>query len=107
MLTLCVAALALAVEASPADSRFTLQGKVLDSTRAAVAGAKVTATADGSSARVSSRTDAQGDFRLALPPGPYTIRIEAAGFLDEVQPVRASEDGAESREFVPIVAGGG
>jgi hypothetical protein len=66
----------------------------------------VTANADAGSARVSARTDAQGDFRLALPPGPYTIRIVAAGFLDEVQRVRASEDGAESREFVLIVAGG-
>jgi len=105
MLTLCVAALALAAEASPAEARFTLQGKVLDSTRAPIAGAKVTATADAGSVRASARTDVQGDFRLALPPGPYTIRIVAAGFLDEVQPVRASEDGAESREFVLIVAG--
>jgi len=105
MLTLCVAALALAVEASPAEARFTLQGKVLDSTRAPIAGAKVTATADAGSVRAYALTDVQGDFRLALPPGPYTIRIVAAGFLDEVQPVRASEDGAESREFVLIVAG--
>jgi len=105
MLTLCVAALALAAEASPAEARFTLQGKVLDSTRAPIAGAKVTATADAGSVRASARTDVQGDFRLALLPGPYTIRIVTAGFLDEVQPVRASEDGAESREFVLIVAG--
>ena len=105
MLTLCAAALALAVEASPAEARFTFQGKVLDATRAPIAAAKVTAVPDARGTRASTRTDAQGEFRLDLRGGSYTIRIVAPGFLEEAQPVSAIAAGAESREFILTVAG--
>jgi len=105
MLTLCAAALALALEASPAEAPFTFQGKVLDSTRAPIAAAQVTAAPDAGGTPVSTRTDVEGNFRLDLIPGRYTIRIVAPLFLDEVQPVRARAQGTESREFVLKVAG--
>ena len=104
MLTLCAAALALAVEASPAEARFTFQGKVLDSTRAPIAAATVTAVPDAGGTPVSTHTDAQGEFRLDLRSGHYTIRIVAALFQDEVQQLRARAEGAQSREFVLKVA---
>ena len=105
MLTLCAAVLALAVEASPTEARFTFQGKVLDSTRASIAAAKVTAVPDAEGTRASTRTDAQGEFRFDLRSGSYTIRIVAPGFLDEAQPLRAIAAGSESREFILTVAG--
>ncbi|HET6899678.1 MAG TPA: TonB-dependent receptor, partial [Vicinamibacteria bacterium] len=105
MLTLCVAALALAVEASPADARFTLEGKVLDSTRAAVAAAEVTAVPEAGGRGAFTRTDARGEFRFALRAGRYTIRIVAPGFLDAAQPVIAVAEGTESREFILTVGG--
>jgi catecholate siderophore receptor len=105
MLTLCAAAAALALEASPTQAQFTLQGKVLDSTRAPIAGARVSAIPEAGGRRASTRTDAAGDFRFALRPGPYTIRILAPGFLDEAQAIVAPERGTESREFVLALAG--
>ena len=105
MLTLCAAVLALAVEASPTEARFTFQGKVLDSTRAPIAAAKVTAVPEADGTPVSTRTDAEGNFRLDLRSGRYTIRIVADLFRDEVQQVRARAEGSESREFVLKVAG--
>jgi catecholate siderophore receptor len=107
MLTLCNAVLALALtgEASPAEAGFVLQGKVLDATRAPIAGARVTAVPEAEGARASTKTDAQGDFRLGLHPGTYTVRAVAAGFLEEALTVTALATGAESHEVVLIVAG--
>ena len=69
MLTLCAAALALAVEASPAEARFTFQGKVLDATRAPIAAAKVTVV-----------PDAQGHARPRAPtPRASSASISAEG----------------------------
>jgi catecholate siderophore receptor len=104
MLTLCAAALALAVEASPTEARFTFQGKVLDSTRAPITTATVTAAPDAGGTPVSTHTDAQGAFRLELRSGRYTIRIVAPLFQDEVEQLRARAEGTESREFVLKVA---
>jgi catecholate siderophore receptor len=105
MLTLCVALLGLAVEASPAEAPFTLQGKVLDTTRAPIAAATVTAVPDAGGTPVSTHSDAQGQFRLDLRSGRYTIRIAAELFREEVYPLRARAEGGESREFVLKVAG--
>jgi hypothetical protein len=68
MLTLCAAVLALAVEASPAEARFTFQGKVLDSTRAPIAAAQVTAVPEDDGTPVSTRTDAEGNFASISAP---------------------------------------
>jgi catecholate siderophore receptor len=78
---------------------------VLDATRSAISGATVTATSDGAPTTVTTRTDAQGSFRLALGPGHYTVRIAAAGFEDDEQAITVPATGIESRDFVLPVAG--
>jgi len=104
MLTVLAAAVAITLEAMPAAG-FALHGRVLDSTGAAIAGASVTAVPDAGAARPSALTDGQGDFRLALDAGGYTIRIVAAGFVEQSLALTARDTGLESREFVLSVAG--
>lgn len=56
-------------------------GTVRDGTGAVVQGAQVVATHTGTSARTEARTDEQGNYTvLSLPPGPYVVEVEAAGF---------------------------
>ena len=103
MLTVLAAAVAVTLEAVPAAG-FALHGRVLDSTGAAVAGASVTAVPDAGDARPSALTDGHGEFRLALDAGRYTIRIVAAGFVEQSLAL-TRDTGLESREFVLSVAG--
>jgi hypothetical protein len=64
----------------------TLQGRVLDPQRQAVAGAQVAVTKDGTSLRRQATTDASGAFVLPeLPPGTYTLVAEAQGFASRTQ----------------------
>ncbi|HEY6232126.1 MAG TPA: TonB-dependent receptor [Pyrinomonadaceae bacterium] len=58
-----------------------IEGRVLDPKEAAVPGASVTATNQGTGLEKTATTDEQGTFRLVLlPPGVYTVRASASGF---------------------------
>ncbi len=72
-------ALALAFGDEPV-ARFVLHGKVLDPTRAPVSDARVTAISSDRRVAPTARTDARGEFELALAPGRYTLTVRAAGF---------------------------
>ena len=65
----------------------TLQGRVLDPTRAAIMGARITATPAGGSSGPSTLSGQSGEFSLALEPGIYTLRITFAGFQEASQSV--------------------
>lgn len=57
----------------------TLRGKVADTADAVILGAGVSVTgADGK--QVTAQTDNNGEFRLSLPPGKYTVRVTNQGF---------------------------
>jgi hypothetical protein len=77
MLTL-ISAIALAqVTAS-------IKGNVTDSSGAAVAGAKVTATSAGLGIERSTTTNGSGDYEIpSLPPGQYKVKVEQKGFQSE------------------------
>jgi catecholate siderophore receptor len=80
-----------------------LRGRVLDPSRAAIVGASVTATPDGSGPVVSAVSDAAGGYSLALAPGSYTLRAVAEGFEEDAQRVILS--GADAtRDVVLSVA---
>ena len=58
-----------------------LHGKVLDSSRALVAGAAVTLANQAQAISRSATTPPTGEFEfLALPPGTYVLTVERAGF---------------------------
>lgn len=64
-----------------------LQGVVTDQSGAAVNGAKVTATNDATHVSRDTQTNDSGFYRIAgLPPGTYTVAVEAATFQTESTP---------------------
>ena len=78
--------LSFAIVTAPAQvSTGELSGIVVDAKAGAVPNAKVTAaSADRAISRTAS-TDNGGAFRItALPPGVYTVRVEAQGFATRV-----------------------
>jgi len=102
---LCERAYAKADALQELATRFTLQGKVLDPTRAPIEGARVTAVSDAQIRAASTTTDTRGSFALALEPGRYMVKIAADGFSERSQAVVASASGTESLDFVLEIAG--
>src|SRR5258706_894795 len=59
----------------------TIDGNVSDPTRAAVAGAKITATDEQTNAVRETVTNSTGGYTLPnLPPGTYTVTVTSPGF---------------------------
>jgi hypothetical protein len=82
-----------------------VQGQVLDPSRGAIVGARVTATAGDRSAGPSSLTDDRGEFTLTLPSGRYTISVTAPGFVGASQSLNVSQSRTQVPEFVLQLAG--
>ena len=56
-------------------------GSVVDTSGAAIAGAKVTISNTGQALEREVQTNNAGEYRfLALPPGTYTLTVEKQGF---------------------------
>lgn len=89
-----------AVSAQAQPARFSLQGKVLDTTRAPLGGARVVATPQGAGTATSTITNAAGEFTVVLEPGTYTVTVSAEGFVETAQRVVAVAVGQDTREFV-------
>src|SRR5712692_9026117 len=78
---LVFACAALLAGSALAQFRASIQGTVMDSNGGAIAGAKVTVTNQGTGATRETVASAEGFYRIGgLPPGLYTVTIEAAGF---------------------------
>lgn len=67
--------------ASAQEFRGTLSGRVVDPQQASVANAKIVAVENETGAKFSTVSNADGSYVLPfLPPGPYTVSAEVAGF---------------------------
>jgi catecholate siderophore receptor len=94
------------LEATPPPAALVVRGRVLDPSRAPVAGARVTVQQPGDpSHTVSSVTDEQGEFAVAVASGPHTIRVAAHGFTDASEVVNLTHAAEPRRDFVLEVAG--
>jgi catecholate siderophore receptor len=78
---------------------------VLDSSRAPIADARVTATPVGGGADLTATTDEHGVFALALPAGSFSVDIASEGFRPATIRVSASHPGDAPHEVVLQVAG--
>jgi hypothetical protein len=68
-----------------AQFKASLQGTVMDSGQASIAGAKVSITNQATGASRDTETSDQGFYRIAeLPPGRYTVTASAPGFKNSV-----------------------
>lgn len=83
-LALVLVLLLAALTATPMFAQETtggLQGTIKDASGAVVPGAKVTVTSDALVGAKTATTDSTGYYRFAnLPPGSYTITVNATGF---------------------------
>ncbi len=67
--------------AAQAQFKASIQGTVLDSKGGVVGGAKVTVTNQDTGVVRDTVASAEGFYRVSeLPPGKYTVSVEAAGF---------------------------
>src|ERR1700737_1206813 len=82
---LCVCVLSICVASSFAQFKASLQGTVMDAGQAAIAGANVTVTNEASGATRETETSDQGFYRVSeLPPGKYTVKVNATGFRESI-----------------------
>jgi Carboxypeptidase regulatory-like domain len=64
----------------------TINGTVTDSTGAAIPGATITLTNTGTAAKITGKSDAQGNFTFAqLPIGSYDIHVTQGNFKEFVE----------------------
>jgi len=82
---LLLVSLFLCVSVANAQFKASIQGTVMDPTGATIAGAKVTATNQDTGAARDAVTSDEGFYRISeLPPGKYTVTVEAAGFKTSI-----------------------
>jgi catecholate siderophore receptor len=96
MLALLVPIL-LGAAPEPAPLSFTISGRVLDPSHAAITSAQVTARPLDRAEPASAQTDEQGAFSLALPRGRYRVEVAAPGFETAVA---ALDSDHATRDFV-------
>src|SRR5712664_299938 len=71
--------------AAQAQFKASVQGTVLDSKGGVVGGAKVTVTNQDTGVVRDTVTSAEGFYRVSeLPPGKYTVTVEASGFKQSI-----------------------
>src|SRR6476659_2062694 len=73
--------------AAQTPNRARVHGTILDATRMAIAGATITASAEGTAQPTSTTTSSLGEFELRLAPGRYTLAANAPGFLEFTQQI--------------------
>ena len=87
-LALILSSLVIATPATCAQAQTAAEitGRVLDSSKAAIPNAAVTATNSATGAVRKAQTDNQGHYALTeLPVGTYSITVEREGVCAEVQ----------------------
>jgi catecholate siderophore receptor len=88
-----------------AQSRGAVHGRVLDPAGAPISNARITATTERQTPAIGALSDSAGEFVLSLAPGIYTVKVAAAGFLEESQTAGVSENTTGSLKFVLQLAG--
>jgi len=84
-LTVAALLLPLLVTTAFAQNTATVRGQVTDPSAAVVPGATVQLL--GPSVSRSAKTDGQGRYTVSLPPGKYSVRADAKGFVTFTQPI--------------------
>ncbi|MES1254516.1 MAG: TonB-dependent siderophore receptor [Acidobacteriota bacterium] len=99
---------AAVLRAQTGQAAVSLEGRVVDASRAPIVGARVTAVPEAAvagSPRTSTRTDQRGGFVLMIQPGAYTLTVAADGFVEQSQRLDATQSDGPAREIVLKIAG--
>ncbi|GGH17267.1 carboxypeptidase regulatory-like domain-containing protein [Silvibacterium dinghuense] len=85
-LLICVLMLGMAAPALAQAVGASLNGQIVDPTGAAIPGATVTVKNTGTGLTLTSKSSEVGTYRVApLPPGDYTLSVQASGFQSYLQ----------------------
>ncbi len=107
--TMAVAILSLWLAAAPiqigAQTGATLDGRVLDPSRSPIANARITVVLRGQTETLTTGANPNGEFKLAVSPGDYKIKVVADGFVEYSQMVNVSVTEPRTLEIVLKVAG--
>ncbi|MBZ5550963.1 MAG: carboxypeptidase-like regulatory domain-containing protein, partial [Acidobacteriia bacterium] len=96
----CVAVLAAGLPGMAQVVTVTVQGRVYDSSGAAIAQATVTAVNAATGLSRTSTANAVGDYQIALlPPGDYTVTVEKAGFQKSAKKIHLDLGAAGSLDY--------
>ena len=98
-LTYVLASLIIGVSATSNAQSMVFRGHIVDPMRAAVAGARISAVAEGR-APVTVLSDADGGFALPLDAGTYTVTVTSPGFADLSRTLTLPGAVASAGEFV-------
>src|SRR5215471_4927234 len=90
---------------APARAQGAYHAVVLDTSRAPIAGARVSAAPATQGPTLSAVTDERGEFTLPLTPEPYSVSVEADGFRPITHRVNGARPADAPREFTLPVAG--
>lgn len=82
-----------------------VQGRVVDASSAAIAGAQVTVTSDRTGPAASTVTNQQGEFEVVMDSGSYTVRVSANGFVEASRRFKLGEAATGTANFTLAVAG--
>lgn len=85
-------------------TQFTLQGKILDATRAPIEGAQVTILSEQETSGPVVMSARTGEFVVTVQAGRYTVRARKDGFVDVTRSVQFPQDVATSLEMILPVA---
>jgi catecholate siderophore receptor len=99
-LTFVLAALIVGASATSNAQTTVFRGQIVDPMRAAVAGARISAVAQGRGEPVTVLSDADGGFALRLDAGTYTLTVTSPGFADLLRTVTIPGAAASAGEFV-------
>lgn len=104
--TLFIFAAAMCAPASAQTFKATVVGQVTDANGAAVPGATITITEQGTGRTQTATTTDDGSYTIPqLPPGRYDLRIEASGYKPVVQTGLLLETDKTQRVNVTLEAG--
>ena len=79
--SIALVAMSFAAAGFAQEFRGSLSGKVIDQQQAVVPGARIVATETETGAKFQTVSNADGSYVLPfLPPGPYSVTAESAGF---------------------------
>ena len=91
--------------AQTVPTQISVHGTVVDSSKAPIAGATITAIPDGQNAGPSTVTDQRGEFTLMVAPGHYMLRVAAGGFREITEITDFSGATPQRRDFTLEIAG--
>ena len=100
---LTAVAIILVIHGSLLAQEISLRGRVLDQTAAVISGAKVTARSSTLPSVSTAMTSPTGEFSLSLPPGTWSVTVEANGFEPTTEEVNVAAP--VERSFTLRIAG--